>query len=420
MTLVTSYYLSRVIGSRVIQADRHPVGKIRDVVVDTASHPPKVVALKVAMGGRERILDINRFTIAKEKGQYIILAAEELAAVAEAELPQDVLFLAQQVLDRQIVDMNGKKVVRVNDVRLAGLAKGTFAVAVDVGIEGLLRRMGFAKPVKRLLKMVDKRIPSKLIIWDDVETIDNHQLGGIQLSIESSKLATLHPSDLADIIEDLDHQTQMAVFSSLDDEQAADVLEELETQAQLNVLGRMSLEKAADVLENMPADEAADILDEMEDEAAERLLNEMADEVSDEVRELMEYPAHTVGSMMTTDFICFSQELTVDATIRELRRLKPESETVYYLYILDGRERLVGTVSLRDIIISEPDTILMEIMDKKVLYVYDDDNLDFLTKMIAKYNLIALPVVERDMKMAGMVILNDVVDDWVNRRKIKL
>ena len=199
------------------------------------------------------------------------------------------LLLVENILDKQIVDMNGRKLVRVNDVRLATLPAGTFAIAVDIGIEGLLRRIGIAIPIKRFLSLFNINIPAKFILWDDVQAIDHSNLN-IRLSKSYSKLHTLHPSDIADILEDMGKKSSMSVFSALDEEKAADVLEELETHAQVHIVENLPVNKAADVLEKMPADEVADILDELEDEKAEMLLKEMDTESSQEVRELLEYP----------------------------------------------------------------------------------------------------------------------------------
>ncbi len=413
MTAVSTFYLSRILGNRIINDQKETVGKLKDIYVDTSYIRPRIVAVSIREDHKERVVDYEKFTILKEKGQYVLKCSELNDIVL---LEDNILSLKKNVMDRQIVDMDGRKVVRVNDLRLAILSNGTYAVAVDVGVEGLLRRLGVAKPVKKIIKPFGLTIPSKMILWDEVATIDfTHS--GIRLSKEYSKLSTLHPSDLADIIEDLDSNTQIAIFASLDEEKAADVLEELETEAQLNVLESMTIEKAADVLEKMPADEVADILDEMEDEKAEELLDEMESEASEEVRELMEYDEDTVGSLMTTDYISFNENATIDMTINELRKLKPESDTIYYLYVLDDDERLVATVSLRDIVISEPDVMLKQIMNEKIIFVYDDDQIDSLAEIVSKYSLLAIPVVDKEMRMLGMVIIDDIIHTLIRSKR---
>ncbi|MBI5010363.1 MAG: magnesium transporter, partial [Bacteroidia bacterium] len=221
------------------------------------------------------------------------------------------------------------------------LPAGTFAIAVDIGIEGLLRRIGFVQPMKKFLNFLRISIPAKFILWDDVQAIDYSNLN-IRLSKSYSKLHTLHPSDIADILEDLGKKSSMSVFSSLDEEKAADVLEELETHAQIHIVENLPVDKAADVLEKMPADEVADILDELEDEKAELLLKEMDMESSQEVRELLEYPDNSVGSLMSTDFISFKPATTVEAVIEELRIKKPEPSELYNLFVTEKNDELIG------------------------------------------------------------------------------
>jgi Mg/Co/Ni transporter MgtE len=284
-------------------------------------------------------------------------------------------------------------------------------MAVDVGLEGLLRRIGIAKPLKALLRIFKIILPAKFVLWDEVETINFSRLD-IHLSKTLSKLNTLHPSDLADIIEDLDRQTQIALFSSMDMERAADILEEMEPDEQADIIENLPVDMAADLLEKMPADEAADLLDELKDDKVEELLNEMDREASEEVRELMEYEDNEVGSLMSTDFLSFSQNQSISDVLSQLRRDKPES--LYSLFVFDKKDRLIGTVSLRDLIISEPEIMLKDVMNTKFNYVHDNDKTKSLAEMISKYNLLAVPVVNQEMQMLGTVIVDDVLDELMD------
>ncbi|NLI92859.1 MAG: magnesium transporter [Peptococcaceae bacterium] len=403
---VTTFYLSRVLNRKVFSQSDRVIGKVADILVNVQSQKPQVAAIQIKTGNKTTIIDFSSFTIVKHNNQYLFKCNNLYNTWKDVK--ENTLFLKKNVLDRQLVDIDGRKLVRVNDLRLAIFAAGAYVVAVDVGIEGLLRRLGVAKPMKKLLDIFNVNMPSKLILWNEVETIDfGHE--GIKLSSPFSKLSTLHVSDLADIIEDMDSKIQAEVFASLDEEKAADVLEELETDVRIHVLESMPIEKAADVLEKMPADEVADILDELEEEKAQELLSEMDSETSEEVRELLEYDDDEIGSLMATDFISFHKNMTVEDTITELRRMKPESDTIYYLFIVDEKERFVATVSLRDIIVSQPNTTLSEIMNEKVVYVTDKDKVDSIDEIISKYNLLAVPVVDKDKVMLGMVVIDDVV-----------
>lgn len=264
MASVFNFYLSRVIGNELITKNDEVIGKVKDFIVDFNYVKPMVKALQIKSEGKVRNIDFSEVEIKKFKNKFVVYCND----LKDIEIPsENTILLNKWVIDRQIVDINGRKVVRVNDLRLTTVSTGTYLLAVDVGLEGLLRRLGLALIVKSILAPLNKSIPTKLILWDDVETIDTSH-AGIKLSKTYTKLHTLHPSDLADIIEDLDRNTQTAIFKSLDDEKAADVLEELEADAQKNILESISLEKAADVLEKMPADEVADILDELEQDKA--------------------------------------------------------------------------------------------------------------------------------------------------------
>jgi magnesium transporter len=415
MTTIKSFYLSRILQIKVLTPDGKVVGKLKELIA-TNEEPPRVISCVVKnQSGSIRVLDWGRFSLDKINNKYQIECTDEFEMVP----PQNAIRLKKHILDKQIVDIDGKKVVRVNDVRLALISTGLYVVAVDVGVEGLLRRLGLAKLFRKVLQLLGKNTSTKFILWSNMETI-GAPLDNLKLSTSSSKLNTLHPSELADIIEDLDVNTRTAIFNALDHDRAADVLEEMETEAQSSLLDQLSVEKAADVLEKMPADEVADILDDLKEDKAEELLQEMDKEASAEVRELMEYPENQVGSLMSTDYISFKEHMTVQETIHELRRLKPESDTIYYLYVVDDEERLTAIVSLRDLIVAEPQTRLDQIMNRKIIYVYDADNINSLVEIISKYSLLAIPVVDQEHKMLGIVIIDDVVFEILKSKKRRL
>jgi Mg/Co/Ni transporter MgtE len=241
----------------------------------------------------------------------------------------------------------------------------------------------------------------------------------IKLSKSYAKLQTLHPSDLADILEDLGKKSSMTVFSALDEEKAADVLEELEAHAQIHILENLPLEKAADVLDKMPADEVADILDELEKEKAEMLLDEMEAETSQEVRELLEYDNDTVGSIMTTDFISFSATTTIDNILKQLRSMKPEDDELYNLFVTVPKEKLIGSFTLRDLVVADPKLTVSEIMKSEPVKLFDDQDIEDIAEIVSKYNLLAVPVINKDYQLQGMVVIDDVVEDLISERRTR-
>jgi magnesium transporter len=420
MTSLTTFFLSRIIGKEVFGADGDAIGVIRDLLVNavpSGQNDPNqqlITGIKLKIGKETKFYSFNAFRVVKAR-EMLSVTCSGLIELSNDEVINGLL-LVENILDKQIVDLNGRKLVRVNDVRLATLPAGTFAVAVDIGIEGLLRRIGISIPIKKILSLFRINIPSKYILWDDVQAIDFSNLN-IKLSKSYAKLHTLHPSDLADILEDLGKKSSTSVFSALDEEKAADVLEEMEPQTQIHIIESLPVNKAADVLEKMPADEVADILDEMEDDKAEMLLKEMDSESSQEVRELLEYPENSAGGLMTTDVLSFRSELTVDEIIRELRLKKPEPSELYTLFVTEKNDELVGTFNLRDLIIAQPETSVSEIMKSEPVFLYDNQKIDDIAETISKYNLLAVPVVDHENLLQGMVVVDDVVEDLINKRR---
>ena len=361
MVSLTTFYLSGIIGKDIL------VNAIPSGQNDPTHQLVTGVLLKIRKDTRLYSFGDFRVVKAREMLNVTCTGLNELSA----EEAQNGLLLVENILDKQIVDLNGRKLVRVNDVRLVTLPAGTFALAVDIGVEGLLRRIGISIPIKRFLSLFNVNIPAKYILWDDVQAIDHSNLN-IRLSKSYTKLHTLHPSDIADILEDLGKKLSMSVFSALDEEKAADVLEELEVNTQIHILENLPVNKAADVLEKMPADEVADILDELESDKAELLLNEMDTESSQEVRELLEYPENRVGSLMTTDVISFGPEVTVEDVISVLRVKRPEPSELYSLFVTDTKEELIGSFTLRDLVIAQPRVPVSDIMKKDPLFLYDE------------------------------------------------
>jgi len=420
MTSLTTFYLSGIIGKEAFSSDGDAIGTIKDLMVSampTGNNDPNqqlVTGVRLKIRKEIKFYSFKSFLVTKAR-EVINVTCTGLTELGTDEVNNGLL-LVDNILDKQIVDMNGRKLVRVNDVRLASLPAGTFAIAVDIGIEGLLRRIGIAIFIKRILTVFKISIPANFILWDDVQAIDHSSLN-IRLSKTYAKLHTLHPSDIADILEDLGKKSSMSVFSSLDEEKAADVLEELETSAQIHILENLPVNKAADVLEKMPADEVADILDELEEDKAEMLLKEMDKESSEEVRELLEYDDDLVGSIMTTDYLSFSATMTVAEVLVELRSKKPESAELYNMFVIESNDELMGSFNLRDLVVSEPNVSVSQIMKSEPLHLLDDQKVGAIAELVSKYNLLAVPVVDQNNQLQGMVVIDDVIEDLTRKRR---
>ena len=413
MTTASTIFLCHIIGKKVISPQGKMVGRLKDLVADPAFARPKIIAAVVSCRDGLKTIDFSTFDITNAKGKYHLICKE----IKPADLRgRETIHIAGQLLNKKIVDMNKRKTVVVYDLKIAIPSAGASIVAVDAGLQGRLRQLGIAGLAQKVLKLFDLSVPNQLILWDNVEAISIGQAGaGLSKSI--SNLNRLHPSEMADIIEEMDHNTQVEIFSAMDTERAADVLEELEHDTQDILLESIPSDKIADVLEIMPADEVADILDEVDEAKAEELLKEMDSEVSGEVRELMEYGDDEIGSLMTTDYISFHDFDTVEATLAVLRREKPEFDMIYYLYITSEKGALEAMLSLRDLIVSGLDFKLGDIMSRDVVCVHDTDKIDSLHDIISKYSLLAIPVVGDGMMLRGMVIINDVLHDLLHSRR---
>lgn len=409
MKRLNSVFYSLLIDKEVKNSSGIIIGKFKDAFFIPEDDNPSVPAFSVLYNNREYIYEWVSVDISEsEKGRISITAG----STSEYTLKGNELSLNGKLLDKQIVDINGRKVVRVNDVRLAEINGCMKIIAVDIGFPGLLRRLGIENQSRNIASIFKISMFDNLISWSDVQPIETEgESDRIKLAVPFNKLKKLHPADLADIIEELDVKERNAIFQSLDDETAANTLEEIDPKVQVSIIGGLSDERAADILETMDADEAADILEELPEHEAENLLNHMETEESQEIKELMDYEENTVGSIMTTEHVSFSPTITVDETINMLRRMKPSPDMVYYIYVTDRRGRLIGVVSLRDLVISMPDTRLGEIMQTNLISIKDTDNFDNLQELMTKYSLLALPVVNDENVLLGMAILNDIVDE---------
>ncbi len=329
--------------------------------------------------------------------------------LAPATPPADALRLAKDLLDKQIVDTHGAKVVRVNDLQLEETGGQMRLVGADVGLRGLLRRVGGEGVAERAAGIVGRKLPRGIIPWHLVEPLESAETS-VRLTIPHAKLALMHPADIADIVEEMTADERRAVFEQLDIETAAEALGEIEPEMQVSIVGDLDEERAADILEEMAPDEAADLLQDLPEERREELIELMQDEEGEEVEELLAYPEDSAGGMMTTDFIALPRDLTAAQAIERLRELKPEPELAYHLYVVDANGQLDGVVSLRDIVVAEPATALVTFMDPQVLSVRADTDKEEVASLIAKYDLLALPVVDAARRLLGIVTVDDVVE----------
>lgn len=411
-----NFFFSKILYKNIHNITGAVIGTLNDLILDFDTPKPTVKAIEVKIGRKLSYVSSDFLEVHNEGNEkyYVKLNSSSIAVMP---LPENEFFLARDFLDKQIIDINGKKVERVNDARV-GMIQGKWnVVAVDIGFRGLLRRLGIEYPAIRVASRLRKEFRNVLVYWDYVQPLSS-DIPNLQLSTSMGKLKTLHAADIADIIEELDKQSQITLFQSLDDKKAAEVLEEMETDAQLSLLETLPDEKASDILEIMPSDEAADILEEIEDDRAEKLLVQMEAENSSEIRELMEYDEKTVGSVMAVDFISFLPDFTVEKALTYLKANKPKDDISHYIYLTNSKNKLIGVVALLDIVTAEPGAKLYDLMSAYVRSVKDEDKIDRVMEIMQKYNLLALPVVDENNELVGVTSLNDLLNEYIRLRRV--
>jgi magnesium transporter len=423
-------FLSTLLRQSVYDADNRRVGAVRDVYVTLNETFPVVTALIVhtSVGGDDLLIPWSQVQSIEELPVALTVSQSHIVAY---EPEGNELLLRRDILDKQIVDTQGFRVVKVNDLKLAQIKKTARLVGVDISLSGLLRRLGMQPAIDALSHVMPIQLAERTITWNYVEPIQMVRAGTtgqltpalagatvgasavvpqVQLNVSHTKLADLHPADIADILEQLDVEDAGAMLDRLDTETAADTLNEVEYPRQSELLSELDPERASDLLERLPPDDAADILAEMPHADAERLLNLMPADEAQPIRELLRYGAETAGGIMTNEVLMLPQDATVEEALVYLRQHSEHLEMIYYLYIVDDEERLMGVVSLRQLVTAEPGTHMRALMDHDVITVQTTTDQEEVARIIAKYDLLGVPVVDAENHLVGLVTVDDVID----------
>ena len=397
-------YLSEIIGRPVTDLDGKSVGKLKDVIVRPwAEFPhPLIEAVTVEIkGGGTRYLPFAAVAALLSPVIPLKYRAEEAPTF---ELKEDDVLLSRDVLDKQIIDTDGARVVRVNDVELVRVNGTIYVSNVDVSWLGIIRRVGLVG----LAHFLSGHLKQKGIAWDDVELMRRDQ--SMQLRVPAKKLHDLHPADLAEIVSDLNKLESGQLLDSLDVKHLADTLEEVEPEFQAELVEHMSDAKVADVLGEMEPDEAADLLGDLPKERKEDLLALMEKDDADDVRKLLAYPEDSAGGIMTTDYASIHPNLTATDAIQVLRGMADEVETMFYVYVVDEEEHLIGAFSLNNLIFASPGQLVSDFMTKRIITVNLTDDQETVAQTVAKYDLIAIPVVDDQNRLHGIVTADDALD----------
>ena len=395
-------YLSQVLGRPIRDLEGESVATVKDVITRLGEDDhPQITGIVARY--RRRDFFVSRWRITEISAAGVRLNSDVLN-LQPFERREGEVLLARNVLDKQLIDVDGKRVVRVNDVQLIEAAGAWRVTGADVSLQGLWRRLAPAG-------FMGTRKPVEVIDWADVGYLATDE-ATVQLKSASGKLARLHPVEIARLAESLSYHHGSEVVGSLDDETAAETLEEMPAAQQARIIGDMDEERAADILEWMSPNEAADVLGDLPEEKAEELLGLMEGEEQADVAELLPYEDDTAGGLMTTEFVTLPRELTVGAAIARLREMAETPNMIYYLYVVEAEHswQLIGVIALRSLILADQSAPLAAVMRTEFQSAHPGEPAKEVAQRIAEYNLLALPVVDQTGDILGIITVDDAME----------
>jgi magnesium transporter len=402
--------LTELLGSPVFDAAGMVCGRVREVALTPQEDRARVSMLIVKTKSGNRNLPFAAVT-SVNGGVRAGTACGDWAASDAAE---GLFLLERDLLDQQVIDVDGRKVVRVNDVDLQHESGGAGRVvlkvgSVDVGPRGAVRRLLKGVVPAVALHALLRRIPPRAIPWEFVDLIETDPARRVKLKIKHDRLAKLHPADIADIVEELAPDEREAVFETLDEGVAAEALEEVEPKLQKSIMESLDSERAADIVEEMDPDAAADLLADLPVERTEQILEEMQPEEREEVSGLLEFEENTAAGRMTTEYIALAVDATVDDAIDALRNFEGGVETVSTMFLVDSNGTLAGTVPLAKLVLHQPDDPLLSLIQEPLISCQPDTKENEVAELFDKYNLLTLPVVDENRKLVGVITSDDVI-----------
>jgi CBS domain-containing protein len=381
---------------------------VREVAVAPQDHPTRIAFLIVRTAEGERLLPGDSLTACGAS----VRTATDASSWDRQPLSDGVLLLKRDLLDQQIIDVHGRKVVRVNDVEIDCVPFDSRValnvVSVDVGARGAIRRLAKGVVPSFTLRALLEKIPPRVIPWQYVDLLETDPARRVKLKIAYEGLSRLHPADIADIVEDLPPSEREAVFETIDEEVAAEALEEIDPDIQVSIVESLDSNRAADIVEEMDPDAAADLLGELPEDRSGEILKEMEPEERREVTQLLEFGEHTAAGRMTTEFLAVAETADVEGAIEVLKTFEGSREAVATIYLIGPGQRLAGAVPLLKIAISPPSTKLVELSEAYIACEPDTPEAE-VAALFDKYNLITLAVVDPHGRLAGIITADDVI-----------
>jgi len=417
--IVNFIFLSEVLNLPVEDHRSHArIGKLVDLTATTSQVFPKITGVIVKMkNAREPVFIPWKNVTSMAMNQSIVVEYTPAAPRETNGNVESEILLKKTFLDKQIISTSGNKVVRVNDLHLlidntSKENSNLWLVHIDIGIKGLLRRLGWGWIVNAMFKWLMARdIKEKFVSWKFVQpTATTNVYGSLHLKIDSSKLSEIHPADIADILEDLGIDERISLIESLDVRLAAETLQEVPMKIRIQISETLDVRRCAGIIGEMHIDEAVDLLDELSPEQRNALLAELPPEKVQELKDLSKLAVYSVGSKMNTDFVAAHPAQSVGEVLQILRTESKKTELIYYIYVLDGDDRLKGIVTLRHLLSSDPSMSIAELMSENIVSVRIDTNIKRVAQLFFKYNFVAIPVVNDENRLQGIITSRDALE----------
>ncbi|NOY64300.1 MAG: magnesium transporter [Nitrospirae bacterium] len=406
MPIFGEIFISEIIKKPVLDIKGEEIGTLKDLIVIKGDTLPVVDSLIISQKKKHLKIPWESISIFNRR---IIASNLEKDSIPEYEISDDDLLAVRDILDKQIVDATGAKVVRVNDIKLEGYGGRAVLVAIDAGLRGILRRLGIERRGSELLKLLKVSLPYNLISWNYIQPLEP-KLKTISLKVTREMVTKLHPADIAEIISSVSRDEGESLFKDLDIKTAAETLSELEPDVQSRIIEEMDSDKASVIIGEMPPDEAADLLADLSAEKMKEILERIDEEDAEDIQELLEHEEDTAGGLMTNEFLAYQPDTKVKEAIERFKEDAKEIETIYYIYVIDEEEVLKGVLSLRELLLAVPEKSLSEIMITNLKTVCPEDDESVVAAAISKYNLVAIPVVDSDGILLGIVTVDDIID----------
>ncbi|PYX24121.1 MAG: magnesium transporter [Acidobacteria bacterium] len=401
--------LTELLGAPVIDSTGHSSGRVREVALTPQEDRIRISLLIIKTKTGDRVLPLQSVTSINGGVRASTLAADW-------ELPngtEGLFLLERDLLDQQVIDVHGRKVVRVNDVDLHQESVGNRSIlkvaSVDVGARGAIRRLLKGVVPLAALHLLLNQIPPRSIPWDFVDLIETDPARRVKLKISHERLAKLHPADIADIVEELAPDEREAVFETLDEGVAAEALEEVEPKVQKAIIESLDSDRVADIVEEMEPDAAADLLADLPEERTEKILEEMGPEEAQEVSGLLEFKEDSAAGRMNTEFIALPVTATAHDAVEALRHYEGGIESVSTIFLVDSRQTLAGMVPLSKLVLASPTTPLLALTQEPLISCHADASDRDVAELFDKYNLLTLPVVDDQNKLTGVITSDDVI-----------